>query len=198
MKTLTCFLILLLVQLSIQKHLKKLPITPKADDLNNHFGKDPLKNEESLKATYGGLDLERSDSKKGDKVSEISNYNKEILSNKITSGALSNVSSDSTKIVNPELTFPKVIIQTELVHNAVVKTPVQIGVEIEKNNTSTLNRETKEVLVEKVTIEKPILAVLETVKEVVTPTEAVVDLTTNKIVENKQEKKKVGIEEIKK
>lgn len=198
MKTLVCFLILNFVLCYSITNSKALPTTPKANDLENHYGTKPGDNAFGPKANLKGLNLKRAGHKQGEPISPIENFNEEIVPKFISSGSLDNTSADASKIINAPITNPKVEIHTNLVHNAIIKTPVHIGNEIERTNVSVLDRETGQVSVEKKTITRPILAVMQTAREVTTPVTTSVDLATGKIIKGDGTKILLGTEDRKK
>ena len=198
MKTLAIFLILnTVLSLTLCKKLQKengLPSAPSGKYLKNHYGTIPKENHYGPTASLKGMNIVRSN--KDGEIQPIGNYDKEIDIKEVASGSLENTSRDATKIINAELAAPKVHIETDLIHNAVVKTPVHIGNELERVNVHTLNRENGEVTVEKITTKKPILAVLETAKQVNTKVNTYVDISTGKIIEPNSEKKLLGTGDI--
>jgi hypothetical protein len=194
MKTLVCFLILNFVLCYSITNSKALPTTPKAGDLENHFGTKPGDNAFGPKANLKGLNLKRAGHKEGEPISPIENFNEEIVPKLISSGSLDNTSADASKIIKAPITNPKVEIHTNLVHNAIIKTPVHIGNEIERTNVSVLDRETGQVNVERKTITRPILAVMQTAREVTTPVVTSVDLATGQIIKGDGSKTLLGEE----
>jgi hypothetical protein len=192
MKTLVCFLILNFVLCFSITSSKALPTTPKANDLGNHFGTKPGDNAFGPKANLKGLNLKRAGHKQGEPISPIENFNEEIVPKNISSGSLDNTSADASLIIKAPITNPKIEIHTNLVHNAIIKTPVHIGNEIERTNVSVLDRETGKVSVEKKTVTRPILAVMQTAREVTTPIVHSVDLTTGNIITADGSKKLLG------
>lgn len=199
MKTLVLFLILnnalsLMFCMKVKSSTTGLPNTPKGDDLDNHYGTLPAGDKYGPKANLKGLNLKRAGHKDGEPISPIENFNDVIVPKFIKSGDLSNTSADATQIIDAPLATAKVDIHTDLVHDSIVSTPVLIGTEVERVNVSTLDRETGNVVVEKTTTKKPVLAVLHTAREITTPITTSVDLNTGRIIKNKSEKKLVGLE----
>lgn len=210
MKTLAFFLILNIVlsltissklttfksKLNNQIKLKtnQLPVTPKANDLNNHYGTKPQEELYGPKANLKGLNLKRAGHSQGEPISPISNFNEELDPEFIASGDLSNTSADASLIIKAPIVKPKVIIHSKLIHDAVVKTPVHIGNEVEKKKISILDRGTGKVTVHNISVSKPILSVLNTAKEIVTPVDTVVDLKSGNIIKSKSNKVLLGVE----
>lgn len=170
----------------------RLPTTPKADSLNNHFGMNPSENRYGPKSSFVDENIPRQGYNKGDMVTPITNFDEEIGDRLIASGSLNNVAKDATKIITPNLDVPSIKIEADLVHNAVVKTPVQIGVQIETEKETVLNKDTGKITKKETTTKKPILAVLETNQEVTTKVNTIVDVATGKVIESGSEKKLLG------
>ena len=195
MKNLCIFLILNLVLVLALTHTQ-LPEPPKAANLRNHFGTKPSHKMFGPAAFTKGMNIVRRGRLQGEDVLPIENIDEEILPEELTSGTLDNTSRDATKIIRPEVATPKVFINTNLTHNTVVKTPVHVGNQLEKVTVKTLNRETGIVNVEKTTLQKPILAVLETAKEVNTKVETLVDVDSGKEIKPDETKLLLGTDSI--
>ncbi len=177
---------LLLIALSSFNSLmlrKDLPITPKAQDLMDHFGTNPGK------SIYGPHDREvRKIAREGvlgpqTPISPIGNFNQEIRASQVVAGDLDNTSFDASKIVKPELAVPKFDIKTTVVHEAVVKTPVRLGTQFEEKNMQTMNRVTGQVSKKTVTVEKPIIGVMNNVREVETNHQTMVNVLTGQVID---------------
>jgi len=192
MKTVVLFLSLILSIALISA--MKLPVTPKGNDLSNHYGTAPASESYGPKSDSQGLNVKRRGEAPGVGISPISNFNQEIDPTQVISGNLDNIAVDATTILNPTLASPKVSINTNLVHDAVVKTPVQIGTDVERTKITTMDRETGQVDVVQNTVKKPILAILETPKSVTTNFDTTVDLSTGTIVTPSGDKQLLGID----
>ena len=81
---------------------------------------------------------------------------------------------------------PKVEIKTDFFHNTVVKTPVQLGTVLEEHVVSEMSRLDGKVMTRKTITEKPVLAILNTNKNVITPHTTTVDLLSGKIITGAQ------------
>ena len=77
---------------------------------------------------------------------------------------------------------PKFVIDSKIVSEAVIKTPVQIGVQHETNVTENMNRITGEITKQTVTVDKPILSEMKNLREVTTPVKTIVNINTGAIV----------------
>jgi hypothetical protein len=195
MKNLCIFLILNLVLVLAIAHTQ-LPEPPKAANLRNHFGTKPSHKMFGPAAFTKGMNIVRRGRLQGEDILPIENIDEEILPEELTSGTLDNTSRDATKIIRPEVANPKVHINTNLTHNTVVKTPVHVGNQLEKVTVKTLNRETGIVNVEKTTQTKPILAVLETAKEVHTKVETLIDVDSGIEIKPDETKTLLGTDSI--
>lgn len=84
---------------------KVLPTTPKALDLEDHFGTEPHDNFYGPQAKPAVEFIPREGIKEGagTPITLISNFNQEINPLDIASGNLSNTSYDSGKIIKPKL-----------------------------------------------------------------------------------------------
>merc|ERR1712151_1124582 len=125
--------------------------TPKAADLGDHFGTEPIKN-----------------------------IYKEIEPTRVVNGDLDNTSYDASKIIRPAIAAPKFDIKNQIVHEAVVKTPVHMGMTVEEKTVETMNRQTGVVTKKTITTEKPIVGVVNNAREVKTNTQMYVNANTGK------------------
>jgi hypothetical protein len=74
-------------------------------------------------------------------------------------------------------------IKSTFVHEAVVKTPVHVGNQIETKTVQSLNRVTGEVSTKTIKTEKPVIDIVSHVREVQTNTEHLVDLKSGQIID---------------
>ena len=77
---------------------------------------------------------------------------------------------------------PKFEINSNIVTESVIKTPVQTGVQHITNVSQTMNRITGEITKETVTIDKPILAEMKNLRAVQTPLKTIVDIYSGNII----------------
>ena len=166
---------------------KRLPITPKATDLDNHYGTIPSENKygpntaERIQLTREGLTTGENI-----KITPITNLEQEIKHNEVVSGNLDNTSYDASKIINAHLTKPKIEINADIVHDAIIKTPVHLGSIVNEKEIHHVNKLNGEIDVDKFQIEKPLMGTLNNIEEVTTRHKAVVDLDEGKVInENK-------------
>lgn len=167
----------------MKKQIRGFPLTPKASDLQDHFGTAPEKNNYGpqgpmvVKLAREGVNSDTTP------ITPISNFNREINPSQVVAGDLDNTSYDASKIIKPETAAPKFNIKSTFVHEAVVKTPVQMGTQYETSSTQTMNRMTGQVNLKTVTVEKPIVGVLNNVREVASEHQTLVDINTGKVID---------------
>jgi hypothetical protein len=163
--------------------INSLKATPKAMDLKDHFGSEPVANKYGPKPVLG-TNLLREGVGPGAGVTPITNFDAMINPTQVVAGDLTNTAHDASRIIDAPLAKPKAEIVTNFTHEALVKTPVHLGNHVEEKTITTMNRMTGAVESKTVTETKPVMGVLNTVREVTTPHSTIVDLTTGKITSN--------------
>lgn len=162
------------------------PKTPKALDLDDHFGTEPVRNMYGPQArqNVGIPDLAREfESVDGPHVwTPIKNLNQEIKPSDHTHGDLTNTAYDASKIIRPLLAHPKAEIDTDFVHEAVVSTPVQTGMHHTTKTIHTANRVTGEISAKEIHEDKPIVEVLKNLREVHTQKKTFLDISNGKVI----------------
>ena len=106
MKTLIKGLTLAIILISTQVltiQLRGLPITPKAQDLTDHFGSEPVANIYGPKVTVVGRLAREGITGEDTPITPINNFNKEINPVSVVAGDLDNTSYDASKIIKPEI-----------------------------------------------------------------------------------------------
>ncbi len=78
---------------------------------------------------------------------------------------------------------PKFDIRNTIVHEAVVKTPVHLGNRVEESTVESMNRVTGEVTKKTILSEKPIIGILNNVREVQTKQQVYVNANTGKTID---------------
>jgi hypothetical protein len=154
--------------------------TPKAGDLENHYGTDLSQNKFGPNAPQG-VNLRREGVAPGVPVSPILNYHVEIKNNEVRSGDLDNTAFDASRIVNAHIAAPKIEIKAKIHHEALVKTPVHLGNQTEEKVVTSFNRVNGQVHSKKVAVIKPIIGIKNEVRNVVHDHTSVVDLSTGKL-----------------
>ena len=163
--------------------LKVLPTTPKAGDLTDHFGTEPGNNVFGPKTTVVGRLAREGITSDATPVTPITNFGEEIKSNEVVAGDLDNVAYDASRIVKAEIAAAKFDIKSDFVHEAIIKTPVHIGNQYSEKTTESMNRVTGEVTKRTEQVTKPIVEMINNVREVKTHHETLVDVKTGKIIE---------------
>ncbi len=172
--------------------LRGLPATPKAGDLSDHFGTEPVLNIYGPKAV--GINRLAREGITGEDtpITPITNFNKEINPSAVVSGDLDNTSYDASKIIKPEIAAPKFDIKSTIVHEAVVKTPVHLGTQYEEKTTQSMNRVTGQLSRKTVTVEKPIIGVMQNVRQVASENQTLVNVKTGQIIDMQEKTSYVG------
>lgn len=172
------FIIPLINSLSLKTNV--LPITPKANDLDNHYGTDK---KDDIFGVHHTSDIAREGiTGLSVGIKPITNL-AEIKENEVASGDLSNTAYDATKIITPETAEAKLKIHSDIVHEAVIQTPVQLGNYAEKKNVEVLDRATGSIDSTVVTTQTPIVEVVNNLREVTTPHDTLVNIETRKIID---------------
>jgi hypothetical protein len=177
--------------------------TPKASDLKNHYG---APNSEIL---YGPntddiaqyveanpdsfTPLKTKGQKKIEKQLEFKpnpgvSYKNKLNPSVVKSGEMSNIAPSASKIVTPEIATPKLNIKTEVVYPAVVGLPTFQGIRNELHPVTAYNKETGEIVHDKVVINRPVYKLEKQVMNVVHTNEQSIDLKTNTRIEKNEEK----------
>ena len=68
-------------------------------------------------------------------------------------------------------------------HEAVVKTPVHLGTQYEEKTSQSMNRVTGQLMKKTVTVEKPIIGIMNNVRQVESNHETLVNINTGKIID---------------
>lgn len=196
MKITKSLVILVLVAITMQKQgptPRGFLFTPKAVDLEDHFGTIPAQN------IYGPhpnriLDIPREfDTVDGNRIiTPISNLN-ELDIETVLHGDLNNTAYDASRIIKPEYAVPKVQIDGTYVHNAEVNTPVHIGNQIETKTITSVDTLTGAVDKKEITTSKPIINVMKNIRQVETDHTTYVNLLNGKNIDPYQEKSYHGI-----
>ena len=95
--------IILISQIFISMIYCGLPSTPKAADLNDHFGTETTTSIYGPRPNPGGLNLMRRGAAGGAPITAIRNFVEQIPSSGVKSGNLLNTSYDASRIIDPEI-----------------------------------------------------------------------------------------------
>lgn len=160
--------------------------TPKALDLDDHFGTEAVRNLYGPQARANLLipDLAREfDTVDGPKfTTPITNLNKEIHPEDVVHGDFTNTAYDASKIIKPEYAHPKAEIDTKFIHEAIITTPVHLGTHHTEKRVATSNRVTGEVSEKIVNQQKPIVGLLKNLRQVETNKKTFVDIQNGMII----------------
>jgi hypothetical protein len=77
-------------------------ITPKGQNLKNHYGTNPVENRFGPNAVIG-VHLMREGVVPGSKITPITNFDREIAVHSVVAGDLTNTAVDASKIVRPSI-----------------------------------------------------------------------------------------------
>ena len=125
-------------------------------------------------------------------VTPILNYDAHIKNNLVRSGDLENTAFDASSIVNPSIAPPKIEIKAKINYQAVVKTPVHLGNQIQEKVVTSFNRLNGDVKSKKVAVAMPIIGIKHEVKDVVHDHTSTVDLSTGKLAVSNPDVKCLG------
>jgi hypothetical protein len=144
--------------------------TPQAIDLKNHFGAP------SVEEIYGpernnlveyvekNPDTFVNNFKKGngrDKILNKLKYipypgaDKKLNPHVIKSGEMTNIAPSAEKIITPEIAVPKLHVEAEMEHQAVVGLPTFVGMKTEFHPVTAYDKETGQIVHDKVIINRP-------------------------------------------
>ena len=166
---------------SINLTNKLLPITPKAFNLKNHYGTEPIQNQFGPNPS-GDYTLQREGTLVGEAVKPIKNFTTEINPKAVSSGIFSNTAKEASRIVSVEIAKPKALIDAEVNYETIVHTPVQTGTSVAKKQTTSMDRRSGMITSSAETISKPIMAILNTPRQVKTHIVSTVELDTGKVI----------------
>lgn len=160
-----------------------LPRTPKAADLENHFGTLPSTNQFGPQSNVI-LDIAREydNVDKNNGVTPIKNLQQEINPLEVVHGDLSNTAYDASQIIKPEIAAPKAKVDATFLHEAVINTPVHLAQHKTTTEIATFNRLTGEVSTKKVESEIPVIGVLKNLRQVETKQTTYINLNDGKII----------------
>ena len=158
-------------------------VTPKAGDLENHYGTDLSQNKYGPNAPQG-VNLRREGILPGVPVPPIVNYNQEIKHNEVRSGDFDNTAFDASRIVKADIAAPKIEIKAKIHHEALVKTPVHLGNHHQEQVVTSFNRVTGQVQSKKLAVIKPIIGIKNEVRNVEHDHTSLYDITTRKLVKS--------------
>lgn len=188
----TLILSMMINCLSVQ--LRKGQLTPKATDLKNHFGG------RNIGSQYGpASDFTQFVEANPDTFMPFKDGKKKIESQvksqkTVAAGDMTNVAPSAEKIIKPEIAGPKVNIKAEVVYPAVVQVATFKGMKKEFHPVTAYDKETGQIIKDKVLIEKPEYAPELQVMNIDQTHEESIDLNTGKRITKRREKVNHGQE----
>ena len=189
------FISLISFSLSQGSTPRGFPATPKALDLDNHFGSEPVQNKYGPQAHVNQpIDIAREyDTVDGIRSTTPIRNLHTLNPKEIIHGNLDNTAYDASLIITPEYASPKAKINTTFVHDAVVNTPVQVATHHETKDVSIMNRVTGEVTNKTITTEKPVLSIIKNLRKVSTDKTTYVNMNNNSFYDTNAKTGLVGI-----
>lgn len=164
--------------------------TPKALDLDDHFGSIPSENRYGPQARpqFVKLDLAREGLNPDiyTPITPITNLEQEINPLEVIAGDLDNTAPDASKIIRPPIAPPKADIRTTFIHDAIVTTPVHLGTHHTSRKIDTMNRQTGEVSHKEIFEQKPIVGMVKNLRKVETMRNTIVNINNGKIINLKK------------
>ena len=203
-KLLTFVLILVITAVS----LKNLKSAPQAQKLKNHFGLPSVENTYGPKtdniAQYVEANPEtfvpmmyngNAGIKKSLEFVPYPGYENKLNPHFIKSGDMTNLAPSASKIITPQIAGPKLEVKSELHYPAIVGYPTFTGLKKEWHPVTAYNKQTGEVVHDKVLIQSPNIVREDHVSNIVRGHQQVIDLNSGKqIIPPPEEKKNFGTE----
>ncbi len=91
--------LLILLSATLSKQIRGFPPTPKAADLQDHFGTEPVSNIYGPKGAFVGHLAREGVTGQGTPISPMTNFDTEINPAQVVAGELDNTSYDASKII---------------------------------------------------------------------------------------------------
>ena len=108
---------------------------------------------------------------------------------------MSNIAPSAKSIINPQITGPKLQVRTQMEYPAVVRLPTFVGMKKEWKSVKAYNKETGQLVDEKVLVEYPKMVNQDHVRNVPRTHEQFIDLRNGTKIVNTELKVNHGIEE---
>jgi hypothetical protein len=182
--------------------------TPQGVNLKNHFGLPTVEEKFGPKtdnydqyvqanpdtfvpfSTFGQRAVERAT-----EFVPYPGYEKKINPHFIKSGEMSNIAPSAKSIINPQITGPKLQVRTQMEYPAVVRLPTFVGMKKEWKSVKAYNKETGQLVDEKVLVEYPKMVNQDHVRNIPRTHEQFIDLRNGTKIVNTELKVNHGIEE---
>jgi len=152
----TISLMLSLISTCCSMNLNK--ITPKGQDLKNHYGAPKQFNKYGPQENpYSQYVEANADNIIPFKTHNVMKIEKQLRDNQnvIKSGDFKNMTPSAQNIIKPEIAKPKLAINTELNHPAVVQVPTVKSIKKDFHEVTAYNKETGQIVKDKVILSKP-------------------------------------------
>ena len=200
-------LLLIIIAISQIQSKKKDSHTPQGINLQNHYGlssaeeKFGPKNDnydhyvESNPDTF--VPFKTSGRKAIENALEFKPHpgdEKKLNPHFIKSGEMSNIAPSASKIVSPQIAAPIVHVKAKIEYPAIVRYPTFYGMKKDWQNVKAYNKETGQLVNEKVLVERPQMAYEDHVSNIVRDHEQFVDLRSGKRINSDVAKVNHGIE----
>ena len=194
------FTLFLIISTTMLKNLKS---APQALKLKNHFGLSPVEHvygpktdniaqyveanpETFVPMMYNG----NAGIKKALEFKPYPGYENKLNPHFIKSGDMTNLAPSASKIITPEIAGPKLEVKAEVTYPAIVSYPTFTGMKKEWHNVSAYNKQTGEIVHDKVLITKPNIVQEAHVSNIVRSHQQVINLNTGAHIVPKIELKK--------
>lgn len=182
--------------------------SPKGLDLQNHFG------ESNVEATYGPTtkysehiesNLEQFtpqifEPNRRKFQSEVDEHLKAVYPQNqlnptaLKSGELTNNAPTASRLINPDIAAPKVSIDAEYNHPALVKDPTFYGFRKEYVPVQAYDNRSGQIVEDKIVVDKPVYGWEDNIKNVSTRVNHTVDLRTGEAIQSNDEKVLHGVD----
>ncbi len=161
-KNQTIFLVVILFLFNIchinSKNVGKSEATPKANDLKNAFGAPTKMNNYGPQTNQYSQYIEANPDTfmpfKFDGNKKIESQMKQN-ENFIKSGDMTNIAPSANSIINPEISKPKLNINADVIYPVEVHVPTLKGINKVFHNVSAYNKETGQIVHDRVLVSKP-------------------------------------------
>jgi hypothetical protein len=203
MKLLTFALILVII---FSKNIKKHKHTPDASDLMNHYGGPTLYNSDGTKTRaeeylegnpevfipqrYDGVQVMH-------KSLEFKGYpgmERKLNPHPVKSGDFTNVAPSAPKIINPEITGPKLRLETEISYPSHVKMPSFYGFRKEFHPVNAYDKLEGRIIHDDAVIMKPQYGYEDRVTNIKRPVDKYINLNNGEFIDTEHKKTMHGIE----
>ena len=199
---------LFLLSVIFNQAISKANSTPQGVNLKNHFGLPSVEEKFGPKtdnydqyvqanpdtfvpfSTVGRRAIERAI-----EFQPYPGYEKKINPHFIKSGEMTNIAPSAKTLVSPEITGPKLQVTSQLEYPAVVRLPTFYGMKKDWKNVKAYNKETGQLVDEKVLVEYPHMGYEDHVRNVPRVHEHYIDLRNGTRINKIEAKVNHGVEE---